>query len=291
MKILSKVPLALALTWIGLAAPTTATAASAEPRMRLAFVLLSEARYPKAEDVVQAFPAFEATERLVVSADPKKDAKKPTTSDPQAFELSSGGAGFVALVSAPVPDSEANDAARFSVSSLGTAWKPPAHKAHLIVTFLAADDERAVVALSRFTSFLAAVTQASPSVGVYWGDAAATHDPKFFVETAKEPSIPARVLLWTGLSVVREPGGRLSLLSLGMRQLDLPDLLLLAPPAQENDALALFFDLLGYVAGLGKPLPEGDTVGRTDAEKLSVHYVPSPIDPQVKVWRVEMGGE
>jgi hypothetical protein len=33
---------------------------------------------------------------------------------------------------------------------------------------------------------------------------------------------------------------------------------------------------------------DGDTVGRTAAEKLPVHYVPSPVDPKVKVWRVEL---
>lgn len=258
--------------------------------MRLAFVLLSEARYPKVEDVVHAFRSFEATELLVVSPDPANDPKKPATTAAQAFDLSSGGAGFIALMSAPVPDGEADEAARFSVSSLGTSWKLPPHKAHLIVTFQGADNAGATASLSRFTSFLAAVTQASPAVGVYWGDAAATHDAKFFVETAKEPSIAARVLLWTGLSMVREPSGRLSLLSLGMRHLDLPDLLLTAPPSKEDDALAVFFDLLGYVAGRGSALPEGGTVGRTESEKWVVHYVPSPIDPKVMVWRVEMSG-
>ena len=38
----------------------------------------------------------------------------------------------------------------------------------------------------------------------------------------------------------------------------------------------------------GEALPEGDTVGRTASEKLPVHYVPSPVDLKVKVWRVEL---
>jgi hypothetical protein len=32
----------------------------------------------------------------------------------------------------------------------------------------------------------------------------------------------------------------------------------------------VFFDFLGYVAELGKPLPKGDTVGRTADERLPV---------------------
>lgn len=55
-----------------------------------------------------------------------------------------------------------------------------------------------------------------------------------------------------------------------MEQLNLPDLLLVAPKSTGNDALATFFDLLGYVAELGKPLPEGDTVGRAADERLPV---------------------
>ena len=50
----------------------------------------------------------------------------------------------------------------------------------------------------------------------------------------------------------------------------------------------MLYDLLAYVVSRGRPLPDGDTVGRTAAEKLPVHYVPSPIDPKVKVWRVEL---
>ncbi len=47
----------------------------------------------------------------------------------------------------------------------------------------------------------------------------------------------------------------------------------------KNGPLETFFDLLGYVAERGEHFPEGDTVGRTADEKLPVHYVSSPIDP------------
>jgi hypothetical protein len=133
------------------------------------------------------------------------------------------------------------------------------------------------------------VTKASRAVGVYWGNARATHDPAFFISVAQEPALASRVMLWTGVSLAREADGRLSLLSLGMQQLDLPDLLLVASQSTGgNDALATFFDLLAYVAQREKPIPEGDTVGRNAEEHLLVRYVPSPLDPSKKVWRVEL---
>ena len=73
-----------------------------------------------------------------------------------------------------------------------------------------------------------------------------------------------------------------------MDQLNLPDLLLVAPKSAGSSALEAFFNLLTYVANRGKPLPEGDTVGRSATEKLRVQYVPSPMDEKTKVWRVEI---
>ena len=77
-------------------------------------------------------------------------------------------------------------------------------------------------------------------------------------------------------------------MSLGMKQLELPDLLLVAPSGKADEALPMLYDLLAYVVSRGRPLADGDTVGRTAAEKLPVHYVPSPVDRKVKVWRVEL---
>ena len=130
--------------------------------------------------------------------------------------------------------------------------------------------------------------KASPSVGVYWGNAGATHSPEFFLEVASEQDVAPRMMLWSGVSIAREKDGRLSLLSLGMEQLDLPDLLLVAGKASERVALETMYDLLAYVAERGEALPEGDTVGRTGDERFPVHYVKSPIDPKKKVWRIEL---
>jgi hypothetical protein len=96
------------------------------------------------------------------------------------------------------------------------------------------------------------------------------------------------MMLWSGVSIARENDGRLSLISLGMKQLNLPDLLLIASKSSESVALETMFDLLAYVAEIGEVLPDGDTVGRTEDERLLIRYVDSPIDSSTKVWRVEL---
>jgi hypothetical protein len=77
------------------------------------------------------------------------------------------------------------------------------------------------------------------------------------------------------------------LLSVGMKQLGLPDLLLEAPEA-DAQVLEFFYDLLAYVTRRGKKLPEDDKVGRTEKERLKVRYMKSPIDPSAEVWTVRL---
>ena len=252
--------------------------------MNLAFVLLADARFPSEKDVAKAFGKYaHGKERLV-----PQHGGDLSSGGALQFELSPGGAAMIAAMPAPVPNGEADAAAAGSVSSLGTGWRLPPHKTHLAVVLAGGDGAPALEVLSAFTSLLAAVVSVSHSVGVYWGEAGATHDPKLFTGIAGERDSGARMMLWTGLSIGAEPDGRMSLLSLGMKQLALPDLLLVARKSEGNAAMGTFFDLLGYLARLGKPLPEGDTVGRTAAERLPVRYVPSPVDPAARVWRVEL---
>ncbi len=67
----------------------------------------------------------------------------------------------------------------------------------------------------------------------------------------------------------------------------LPELLLVTPDVDAS-VLEFFYDLLAFVTRRGKRLPKGDTVGRTEKERLKVSYVPSPVDPSVEVWSVRI---
>jgi hypothetical protein len=277
-------PLALA-TLLLLAPRAFAGAPEAKgKRMNLAFVLLSEAKLPKGEAIERAFASY-AGKGQTLRFHPRTP-KQADGGGTLEFEMGGGGSALVALMPVPVPNQEADEAARYSVSALGGRWKLPPHKAHLVVTAQGAGT--AVEALAAFTSVVAAVVEASPAVGVYFGNAGATHDPKFFRDLAREHDANAQLMLWSGVSIAQAAGGRVELLSLGMKQLELPDLLLVAPAGKGNEALPMLYDLLAYLVSRGAPLPEGDTVGRSATEKLPVHYVTSPVDANAKVWRVEM---
>ena len=235
------------------------------------------------EAVIAAYRSL-ASKKETLRWDGGPDGKRQILS----FKTSNGAVVFVSMMPVPIRTGEVERAARFSLSALmGIENVMPPHKAHLMVVLRRATPHL-LQHLDRFTSVLASVMRASPAVGVYWGQAGAAHRRTFFLRIASERHHGSRVCLWTGVSVARKADGRLSLLSLGMKQLGLPDLLLNAPRNRSvSSVVELFVDLLGYAAKRGKPIPEGDTVGRSQTERLPVHYVTSPIDPQAKVWQID----
>jgi hypothetical protein len=145
----------------------------------------------------------------------------------------------------------------------------------------------AIERIRAFTQVLAAVAERSSATGVYWGETGATHAAQFFVEVAagKESTWP---VLWTGISRASDGPGRVSYLTLGFRQFQIPELMLTAPDESATEALWFMLDLFGSCAARGTPIPDGDTVGQDEAQRLRVRYIPSPIDGDAQVWRVDL---
>jgi hypothetical protein len=189
------------------------------------------------------------------------------------------------LVPVPVPNEEAEEAASRSLSAMRSGgFRPAPHVAHLLVAS-ASPEALPVDRLVRHTRVVAALAKATHAIGVYDGNAGATHEPSFYLDIVGEPDLP--LMLWNGLSIVKTEHS-IEILTLGMAQLQLPDLLLVAPAEQGDVALPFAFDLLGYLISRGGPIPEGETVGRTAREKLPVVYVPSPVDPETRVMKVQL---
>ena len=157
-------------------------APKAETMNNLAFVLLSEAPVPNASEIVRAFRDFgepgETPQPEIAGTD------KSETDQVISLRLSTGETAFVALVPAAVPNREADENAQFSVLSWRGNWTLPPHRAHYVVALQSPPTSTPIVQVSRFTSLVAAVIKSSPAVGVYWGNAGATHDSDFFVSVA-----------------------------------------------------------------------------------------------------------
>jgi hypothetical protein len=185
----------------------------------------------------------------------------------------------------PVPNGEADGGYEFSVASLSDDFDPPSHRSHLVVTMHLDSDRSPVEAQTLFTRLLAAVVESSDGVAVYWGEAGATHPAQFFLDVANA-SEDLWIMLWTGISRANDGPGRVSLLSLGMKQFGLLDLMVSAPVG--GDPLTFMLDMLTYCIQRGANIPDRDTVGRSANEKLRVRYEPSPINPELNVARIDI---
>jgi hypothetical protein len=240
--------------------------------MRLCFVLLENAQSLTSRSLKTALKEFPDLGPLTWGS-----AKKGQST----FEIA--GLKLTAdLLDSPVPDGEADEATERSLSGLDGSWTLPEHRAHLALAQQGTANEN-ITELTTFTRVVAAIVRATEAVGVYWVEGAATHHPEFVVDIANsELPLP----LWVGLSVAETKKG-IELLSLGMHQLGLPNLLMTGA-ALDGPTLEFFYDLLGHVARKGKAIKPGQNVGRTDTEKLVVQKAKSPIHEDETVWLVEI---
>lgn len=229
----------------------------------LAFVLVSEDAMPNAESLPATFLKWgvEAT---------GWEEKNGTV------ELAAGGRLMFAFMPGAIPKNEADQAARFSAGNLGEgARKMGPHAGHVVVTRIA--EKGRVTTLEdvlRFTRAVAAISEWSEAVGVYWGAGNVAHDARFFRTTVDTIGIPVSV--WSGVTMA-QANGRVRYLSLGMTQFELPELVVTAPLGGRTEALDYFFKLAVDAIRRGAAFTDGYLVGRGEQERVPVLYEPSPI--------------
>jgi len=248
-----------------------------------------------------ALPSREALERAAQQLLPGRSLDWRESSGVVTLGLD-GATVRLKTIAGPVPHGEADTSAFLSLSSLNGRWRLGSHSAHLALSLDGAMRTRPDGLLSRlsgatreatplerlstFTRLVAAVTKASDAVGVHWAAAPVTHAPDFFLEVAQEAPVP--LPLWVGVSVTPEPGERSTLLSFGMGQLSLPELLVDAPSKELADAADFFFSALATIAERGRPPDEGETIPRSLLSRPRVRYGPSPVTAGARVWRLSL---
>ncbi|MEM1443381.1 MAG: DUF4261 domain-containing protein [Verrucomicrobiota bacterium] len=258
-----------------------------KPGKALSFVLLREPVLPEPAALQSAYEEFSGKTGSFRIMDEEESTDEEDTAV-MVVNIDGIGTGFIALMPIAIPNGEAEAAFDYSMSSFREGASVEGHKAHILVTLMAEETTSPLDLMMAQTSLLAAVGKVTPSIGVYWGDAGATHTMDFFLAMASEKDVSPRATLWTGVSRAPEPGDRLSFLSLGMKQFALPDLYLISQPGEAGEALGRCYDLLAYVISRGEPIPEGDTIGADETEKIPVNYTKSPADNGEIVWKVEL---
>jgi hypothetical protein len=250
--------------------------------MYVAFLLLSEATRPDPDAIAAAYAALFPDRTPIV----------PTSDDVLGID---GGAAsltgedgvlHVMLVDHAVPDGEAERNATRSLAFVGQDPSIPPHEAHLVLPWNPNEELTVVEGLRAQARVTAAAALATGATAVYLGAAGATHPADWYIEVVRQVDDPT--MLWIGVShaVTEEP--RHSFLSFGMHQFGQPDLLLTAGIEDGSDAIEYFYDLLAYCSASGKAIAEGETVGRTEDERIVVRYEPNPVDEDRVVFCVDL---
>jgi hypothetical protein len=181
----------------------------------------------------------------------------------------------IALMPAPIPWSNLE-------GPCATAWwwpdatkKMKYHASHILVALLGETGDliQRYITLTRLT---AVVTAHVDAAGIYWGGGALVHDPQVFIEQAKNISLGNPPLhLWIDFRVEQNEDGSCRLFTTGMKafhhmEIEIPHST--KPPAE---VLAFAHAIADYAITSNKAIREGETIGRSEAEKVRVSYVPS----------------
>jgi hypothetical protein len=127
----------------------------------------------------------------------------------------------------------------------------------------------------------AAVAKAHQALAVYDGAARATHSADFYLEQVQRDEVPIAVI--SGISIANEDNDRLSVLTLGLRQFRISELLVEMSRADWDDGIHFVLNLATYVINRGQQIPDGDTVGYSDTQRLRVTYRTSPLERKEQV--------
>ncbi|MDO9356059.1 MAG: DUF4261 domain-containing protein [Solirubrobacteraceae bacterium] len=252
--------------------------------MYVAFLLLPEAIRPDPDAIAAAYEAlFPDRPPIVATADDVLGIDGGTVS-----LTGEDGVLHAMLVDSPVPDGEAERNTARSLAFVGQEPTLPPHGAHLVLPWNPIEELTIVEGLRAQARVTAAAALATGAIAVYVGAAGATHPADWYVEVVRQVDDPT--MLWIGVShaVLDQEPPRHSFLSFGMHQFGQPDLLLTAGIEDGSDAIEYFYDLLAYCSASGKTVGDGETVGRTEDERILVRHEPNPVDEDRAVFCVDL---
>ncbi len=261
-------------------AAASGPAAPADPfTVGLAMVLLTAPTVPSAQAIIDSHAAIAPDE-------PPLTVHTPQPSNSLAFVQGETPIS-VALVPGPVPSGEAEAHAFFALETLLSGWRLPAHAAFLLVMADPRGDATPIDRVRRLHRLYAAVTHAAGAgaVGVYIGNAGVTHDPALYVEVVRKQR--DAVAMWSGIDLDVAGDGRNLVLSTGMRQFGLPEVVVSTAQMTPHQAFDRIVDIMFYVMTRGAPLADGESLGLGGDRRVQVRSAPHPRDPKARVIQID----
>jgi hypothetical protein len=187
----------------------------------------------------------------------------------------------------PIPWSELKGPCATTIFWDDAKEQVKSHQEHWIVTVNSElEPLELTILLSQVT---AAVMDACPTaIGVYWGNATMIIPKEMFLESAYELLPEGRPLdIWIDVRLGAKDDGTCSAFTKGLSAFDLMEFETIAAPEKPMELREWLLSLSGYLIENGPVIKDGETVGRTPKEKVTVTYAPSKYGHKGKVMRLD----
>jgi hypothetical protein len=138
------------------------------------------------------------------------------------------------------------------------------------------------------THLVAAVASHTDAAGIYWGSGTLVHDPQVFIEQVHDLSPDNLPLpLWIDFRVVPNDDGSNRLFTTGMKAFNEAEIEI--PHSQKQPAEIFNFAcaIAEYIITSHAEIRDGETVGRSETERIRATHAPSMCDSAVTVLRLD----
>jgi hypothetical protein len=202
------------------------------------------------------------------------------------FDLGNDKAG-IALMSAPIPWANLEGPCATAYWWPDAAEKMKKHTSHILIALVGEKGNlvRRSITLTHLTAAIALNTDVA---GIYWGGGALVHEPRAFIEQAKNLSSHDLPLnLWVDFRLEPNEDGSHRLFTTGMRRFNHEEIEIVHSTKTPAEIIDFACSIANYVITSEKTIQNGETIGRSEEEKATVQYVPSMLDSNTTVMQLD----
>lgn len=165
---------------------------------------------------------------------------------------------------------------------------PVDYGAHTVVSVVTPEEDRDQIANAVLLSqLIASAVTLGPTVrAVYWGAANHLILPDIFVRLAQATLPDPMILAWVAINVGARPDGVMTGHTRGMDMLGLRDIEIPETADSPQDVFGRLAGISEYLVENGMVIGDGDTIGTTAEEKITVTYTESEFGDGREVLRL-----
>ena len=162
------------------------------------------------------------------------------------------------------------------------------HEAHLLAVVVPGTPDHKAAAI-KLTKVAAALVASSPAVGVFWGGSGTVHAPGPFHQTASALA-PDRlpIEIWVGFGLIPEGDETHSVFTSGLEDFGLQEIEIHNSQRDPQFLYERLFDVVHYVLRKDVILHDGETIGITDTERITIQQTQSVCDGVTSVLQLDM---